>query len=387
MYKFEELKKSTSWEAFFSSLDRISFDEEKYNEEIELIELETDKFQDMDGYTYHIILFIIKIKQKLLKQIKIDLKRKAYFYKREKVDKLYELVLNGEIDSRDSLISSLFILDMEAVGENEISKSLIEMIRKYEVNKFFVPEYYPLDYGITVICEHDFLINYGLAIKNLLKNGCVNIQEIVVIFINYILSFTKNLDIYNNMPIYISDGIQLIFDIRKVLRIKSSKLNTLYLDIINIAEQYLVAEYLFKKRTYEEEFEVNDIYYKTTKDIDDLITQIEYGENLLAVNIEYLILTINQKFLVSNKESLLYPLISYFMEMSYLEEIIPLDILIRICKEKLPKYKFNFIEELILKNSFLKDLYERKEYDLVIKKYEQIYNEKLPMDEGYFEVA
>ncbi len=42
--KFEEMKNSTSWKEFFSSLNRISFDEEKYIEEIELMssELQTN---------------------------------------------------------------------------------------------------------------------------------------------------------------------------------------------------------------------------------------------------------------------------------------------------------------------------------------------------------
>jgi len=244
--KFEELKKSTSWESFFYSLNKIKFDEEKYNEEIELIELEIDKFKDMDGYIYHVILFIVKIEQKLLEQMKMDSKRKAYFYKREQIDKLYELVLNEQMD-RDSLISSLFILDMESVDNNEITKPLLDMIRKYEIDKFFVPEDYSFDYGISAVCAHDFLINYGLVIKNLLENEYIDIEEIVIIFIKYILSFTKNLDIYNNIPIHILDGIQLIFDIKKVLRTKSDKFNILYLDIVNIAEQYLVLEYLFNK--------------------------------------------------------------------------------------------------------------------------------------------
>gem|GEM_PF-586142 len=386
MSKFEELKKSTSWENFFYSLNKINFDEGKYNEEIELIVLEIDKFKDMDGYIYHIILFIIKIKQKLLEEMKIDSKRKAYFYKREQIDKLYELVLNEDMD-RDSLISSLFILDIESVDNNEITKPLLEMIRKYEIDKLLVPEDYSFDYGITVACAHDFLINFGLVIKNLLENEYIDIQEIVVIFIKYILSFTKNLDIYNNIPIYILDGIQLIFDIKKVLRTKSDKFNALYLDIVNIAEQYLVLEYLLKKDMVEEENEVNDDYYKITKDVDNLISQVEYDENLLAMNIDNLIANINQKFLNNNKETLLCPIVSYFLEMFYLEEISPLDMLIRIYKKKLPKYKINFVEELILKNSFLEDLFRREEYDLVIKKYEQIYNEELPTDRGYFEVA
>lgn len=385
MSKFEKLKKSRSWESFFYSLNKINLDEEKYNEEIELIELETDKFKDMDEYIYNDILFIIKIKQKLLEQMKVDSKRKAYFYKREQIDKLYELVLNEEMD-RDDLISSLFILDIESVDNNEITKPLLDMIKKYEIDKFFVPEYYSFDYEITVVCAHDFLINYGLVIKNLLENEYINTQEIVVIFIKYILSFTKNLDMYNNVSIYFLDGIQLIFDIKKVLRKKSDKFNILYLDIVNIVEQYLVAEYLFIKNIYEAENEVNDDYYRIIKDVDNLIIQVEYDENLLAMNIENLIVNINQKFL-NNKETLLYPIISYFMEISYLEEIAPLDVLIRIYRKKLPKYKFNFIEELILKNSFLEDLFKREEYDLVIKKYEQIYNEELPTNKGYFEVA
>ena len=129
--KFIKLKRATSWEDFFYSLKKIEFNKEKYNEEIELIELEKDKFKGTDEYTYHAILLIITVKQKLIEQKEINLKKIAYFYQREQVDKLYNLVLNEKI-SKNDLVSSLFILDIETVGNNELSKPLLNIIRKYQ---------------------------------------------------------------------------------------------------------------------------------------------------------------------------------------------------------------------------------------------------------------
>ena len=187
------------------------------------------------------------------------------------------------------------------------------MIKKYKIDKFFVPEFYPLHYGIVVSYEYDFLIYFGSVIMSLLKNNYMDIEELAIIFIKYILSFTQNLSI-NNKPIYILEGVKLIIDIKKELDTKSDRFNLLYLDIINIVEQYLVAEYLYQRNEYkEEEYVINGDYNKIINDIDDLITQITYTESSLAMNIEDLFVDINKEFINKNKD-LLYSIIKFFIK-------------------------------------------------------------------------
>lgn len=379
-----DLIESSKWDDFIKKLNQLKLDDSNYKKVLEIGKEKVEKFkaQEDGNYLYYLLHYILLLKKKLIELNKYE---ESFLFYRKQLDKLYELILKGEEDLIP-IYESIFMIDLESVKEGFISESLLKLINKYEIEKFTVPYYWPFEFGIIVAYELDFLINYGLGIKKILKDKDLD-EDILSLYIRYILTLSNNISFYNDEYDHILDIFKLLFEIEAMLK-TNENIDSLYLELLDVVKSIFIYEYSSKKISFEEDQieELTDKYFEISNKIENELRKLQWSTLSPKEKVRLFLDDLNKSFMDMNKEKLIYPIFKYLTEMYELDEEV-LDLLINIyINKKLPKYKSEFLLEIILEQSTYHYLFKRKDYKLLIKKYEEVDDADIYKD-NYFYVA